>query len=94
MPALQSNVAAWLAIDSFVMPAGRQSTGWISTSSTVRGGRCTMHDVIMKSGHGRTNYALYVNREIVGLVRAKPKGVPLSGMAGGSALRNRNLHRR
>ena len=45
-----------------------------------------VREVIMASGHGRADYALYVEREIVGVIEAKPAGTPLSGVEWQSAM--------
>jgi type I restriction enzyme R subunit len=36
-------------------------------------------------GHGRADYALYLDREVVGVIEAKPAGTPLSGVEWQSA---------
>ncbi|MDT0351118.1 hypothetical protein [Pseudonocardia charpentierae] len=36
--------------------------------------------VIMKRGHGRADYLLYVDRRAVDVIEAKPEGVPLTGV--------------
>ncbi len=40
----------------------------------------------MKTGHGQVDYLLYVDRRIVGVIEAKPEGVPLSGVEWQSAM--------
>jgi type I restriction enzyme R subunit len=45
-----------------------------------------VREVIMAPGHGRADYALYVNKEIVGVIEAKPEGTPLSGVEWQSAM--------
>ncbi|WP_040338664.1 DEAD/DEAH box helicase family protein [Candidatus Blastococcus massiliensis] len=39
-----------------------------------------VREVIMAPGHGRADYLLYVNRQAVGVIEAKPVGTPLSGV--------------
>ncbi|MGQ0464320.1 MAG: type I restriction endonuclease subunit R [Sporichthyaceae bacterium] len=41
---------------------------------------------VMKSGHGRVDYLLYVDTRVVGVVEAKPEGTPLSGVEWQSAM--------
>lgn len=45
-----------------------------------------VRESIMKSGHGRVDYLLYVNRKVVGVIEAKPMGMPLSGVEWQSAM--------
>ena len=45
-----------------------------------------VREVIMKSGHGRADYALYLNKEVVGVIEAKPEGTTLSGVEWQSAM--------
>ena len=40
----------------------------------------------MASGHGRSDYLLYVDQRAVGVIEAKPVGAPLSGVEWQSAL--------
>jgi type I restriction enzyme, R subunit len=47
---------------------------------------CAVREVIMRPGHGRADYALYVDKEIVGVIEAKPEGTPLSGVEWQSAM--------
>lgn len=39
-----------------------------------------VREVIMNKGHGRADYLLYVNGEVVGVIEAKPVGTTLSGV--------------
>ncbi len=43
-------------------------------------------EVVMKSGHGRVDYLLYVDRKVVGVIEAKPVGTTLSGVEWQSAV--------
>lgn len=43
-------------------------------------------EVVMKSGHGRVDYLLYVDRKVVGVIEAKPEGTTLSGVEWQSAV--------
>lgn len=45
-----------------------------------------VREVIMKPGHGRVDYLLYVDRAVVGVIEAKPMGTPLSGVEWQSAM--------
>lgn len=45
-----------------------------------------VREVVMKSGHGRVDYLLYVDRAVVGVLEAKPVGTPLSGVEWQSAM--------
>ena len=43
-------------------------------------------EVVMKAGHGRVDYLLYVDRKVVGVIEAKPEGPTLSGVEWQSAV--------
>jgi type I restriction enzyme R subunit len=43
-------------------------------------------EVVMKPGHGRADYLLYVDRKVVGVIEAKPEGTTLSGVEWQSAM--------
>jgi type I restriction enzyme R subunit len=45
-----------------------------------------VREVIMAPGHGRADYALYLDREVAGVIEAKPAGTPLSGVEWQSAM--------
>ncbi|MFR4188668.1 MAG: DEAD/DEAH box helicase family protein [Corynebacterium variabile] len=45
-----------------------------------------VREVYMKKGHGRVDYLLYVDKTVVGVVEAKPMGMPLSGVEWQSAM--------
>jgi type I restriction enzyme R subunit len=45
-----------------------------------------LREVVMKPGHGRVDYLLYVDRAVVGVIEAKPVGTPLSGVEWQSAM--------
>lgn len=45
-----------------------------------------VREVVMKPGHGRVDYLLYVDRAVVGVIEAKPVGTPLSGVEWQSAM--------
>ncbi|MEH0984691.1 type I restriction endonuclease subunit R [Micromonospora sp. CPCC 205556] len=44
-----------------------------------------VREVVMAQGHGRADYLLYVDRQAVGVIEAKPVGTPLSGVEWQSA---------
>ncbi|MDC5696446.1 DEAD/DEAH box helicase family protein [Intrasporangium calvum] len=43
-------------------------------------------EVVMKPGHGRADYLLYVDKKVVGVIEAKPEGTTLSGVEWQSAM--------
>ena len=43
-------------------------------------------EVVMKPGHGRADYLLYVDQKVVGVIEAKPAGTTLSGVEWQSAM--------
>ncbi len=43
-------------------------------------------EVVMKTGHGRADYLLYVDRKVAGVIEAKPEGTTLSGVEWQSAM--------
>jgi type I restriction enzyme, R subunit len=45
-----------------------------------------VREVVMKPGHGRVDYLLYVDKAVVGVVEAKPVGTTLSGVEWQSAM--------
>lgn len=45
-----------------------------------------VREVIMKPGHGRVDYLLYIDKAVVGVIEAKPMGTPLSGVEWQSAM--------
>ena len=45
-----------------------------------------VREVIMAEGHGRVDYLLYVDRQVVGVIEAKPVGTPLAGVQWQSAM--------
>lgn len=45
-----------------------------------------VREVVMKPGHGRVDYLLYLDRAVVGVIEAKPVGTPLSGVEWQSAM--------
>ena len=51
---------------------------------TVQG--VAVREITMASGHGRADYLLYVDQHVVGIIEAKPEGMPLSGVEWQSAM--------
>lgn len=45
-----------------------------------------VREAIMKPGHGRVDYLLYIDKSVVGVIEAKPVGTPLSGVEWQSAM--------
>ena len=45
-----------------------------------------VREAIMAPGHGRADYLLYVDKQVVGVVEAKPQGTPMSGVEWQSAM--------
>lgn len=45
-----------------------------------------VREVVMKPGHGRADYLLYLERQAVGVIEAKPQGITLSGVEWQSAM--------
>jgi len=45
-----------------------------------------VREAIMKHGHGRADYLLFVDQQAVGVIEAKPEGTPLSGVEWQSAM--------
>lgn len=45
-----------------------------------------VREAVMKPGHGRVDYLLYVDKAVVGVIEAKPLGTPLSGVEWQSAM--------
>jgi len=43
-------------------------------------------EIVMKQGHGRADYLLYVDQKVVGVIEAKPAGTSLSGVEWQSAM--------
>src|SRR4051795_5413555 len=45
-----------------------------------------VREVILRPGHGRVDYLLYLDQMAVGVIEAKPEGTPLSGVEWQSAM--------
>lgn len=66
------------------------AAGWAVQSraelNLFAGQGVAVREVIMRPGHGRADYLLYVDQRAVGVIEAKPEGVPLSGVEWQSAM--------
>jgi type I restriction enzyme R subunit len=66
------------------------AAGWVVQSvkelNLFAGEGVAVREVIMSAGHGRVDYLLSVNREVVGVIEAKPVGTTLSGVEWQSAM--------
>nr|NLD41638.1 DEAD/DEAH box helicase family protein [Actinomycetales bacterium] len=61
-----------------------EAAGWVvqhrKDLNLFAGQGVAVREVVMKQGHGRADYLLYVDRRVVGVIEAKPVGTPLSGV--------------
>lgn len=84
-PQLSAEQRARVQIDRQLTEAG-----WAVQSraelNLFAGPGVAVREVIMRPGHGRADYLLYVDRRAVGVIEAKPECVPLSGVEWQSAL--------
>lgn len=66
------------------------AAGWVVQDkrelNLFAGRGVAVREVVMKPGHGRADYLLYVDKLTVGVVEAKPEGTPLSGVEWQSAM--------
>jgi type I restriction enzyme R subunit len=69
----QLAAAGWIVQD-------RKSVNLFAASGVV------VREAIMKPGHGRVDYLLYIDKAVVGVIEAKPIGTPLSGVEWQSAM--------
>jgi type I restriction enzyme, R subunit len=69
----QLAAAGWIVQD-------RKSVNLFAASGVV------VREAIMKPGHGRVDYLLYIDKTVVGVIEAKPIGTPLSGVEWQSAM--------
>jgi type I restriction enzyme R subunit len=64
--------------------------GWLVQSraelNLFAGSGIAVRETIMKPGHGRADYLIYVDQRAVGVIEAKPEGTPLSGVEWQSAM--------
>ena len=82
---LAAEQRARVQIDSQLIAAG-WSVQSRADLNLFAGQGVAVREVIMKSGHGRADYLLYVDRRAVGVIEAKPAGTPLSGVEWQSAM--------
>jgi type I restriction enzyme R subunit len=83
---LAAEQRARVAIDRQLIAAGWsiQDRKLLNLFAPQRG--VAVREVIMRAGHGRVDYLLYVDRAVVGVIEAKPMGTPLSGVEWQSAM--------
>jgi type I restriction enzyme R subunit len=67
-----------------------EAAGWVvqdrKALNLFAGQGVAVREFIMALGHGRADYLLYVDRQVVGVIEAKPVGTPLSGVEWQSAM--------
>lgn len=67
-----------------------EAAGWVlqdkKNLNLFAGPGIAVREVVLKSGHGRVDYLLYVDKAVVGVIEAKPQGTPLSGVEWQSAM--------
>jgi len=67
-----------------------EAAGWVVQDkkdlNLFAGPGIAVREVVMKSGHGRVDYLPYVDKAVVGVIEAKPRGTPLSGAEWQSAM--------
>ncbi len=84
-PRLQAEQQARVLIDRQLRDAGWAVQDRADLNLFARPG-VAVREAIMKAGHGRTDYLLYVDQRVVGAIEAKPVGTPLSGVEWQSAM--------
>jgi type I restriction enzyme R subunit len=66
------------------------ASGWVvqdrRSMNLFAGPGVAVRESIMAAGHGRADYLLYVDKRAVGVIEAKPQGMPLSGVEWQSAM--------
>lgn len=84
-PALAAEQKARVLIDRQLTDAG-----WVvqdkKALNLFAGPGVAVREVVMKPGHGRVDYLLYVDKTVVGVIEAKPLGNTLSGVEWQSAM--------
>jgi len=67
-----------------------RAAGWLVQDvrelNLFAGPGIAVRESIMAPGHGRVDYLLYVDKEVVGVIEAKPEGTTLSGIEWQSAM--------
>lgn len=73
-----------------LIDAQLQAAEWVvqdgKALNLFAGSGVAVREVVMAPGHGRVDYLLYVDRQVVGVIEAKPVGTPLSGVEWQSAM--------
>lgn len=58
------------------------AAGWVVQDkkdlNLFAGSEVAVRETVMAAGHGRADYVLYVDRQVVGVIEAKPQGTTLS----------------
>ncbi len=66
------------------------AAGWViqhrKDLNLFAGPGIAVREAVMAPGHGRVDYLLYVDRQVVGVIEAKPEGTTLSGVEWQSAM--------
>ncbi|CCH74169.1 Type III restriction enzyme, res subunit [Nostocoides australiense Ben110] len=84
-PKLAAEQRARVLIDRQLADAG----WWVQDKGSLNlfaGDGVAVREVVMKAGHGRADYLLYVDKKVVGVIEAKPEGTTLSGVEWQSAM--------
>ncbi len=82
---LAAEARARVLIDQQLSQAGWQVQDKRDLNLFARQG-IAVREMVMKAGHGRVDYLLYVDKAVVGVIEAKPMGTPLSGVEWQSAM--------
>ena len=82
---LAAGQRARVLIDSQLVAAG-WTVQDLNELNLFIGPGVAVREVIMAPGHGRVDYLLCVDREVVGVIEAKPVGTTLSGVEWQSAM--------
>ncbi|WP_202869113.1 DEAD/DEAH box helicase family protein [Kribbella antibiotica] len=74
----------------FMIDRQLDAAGWVVQDkkdlNLFAGQGIAVREVVMKAGHGRVDYLLYVDKAVVGVIEAKPVGTTLSGVEWQSAM--------
>jgi type I restriction enzyme R subunit len=84
-PKLAAEQRARVLIDRQLADAG----WWVQDKGSLNlfaSDGVAVREVVMKAGHGRADYLLYVDKKVVGVIEAKPEGTTLSGVEWQSAM--------
>lgn len=73
-----------------LIDAQLEAAGWVvqdkAQVNLYAGQGVAVRELVMAPGHGRADYALFLDRRAVGVIEAKPEGTPLSGVEWQSAM--------